>query len=304
MADAKPQVLILQLGDQMQLGLFEDIYSGLRMKVEAHYEVVKKTTAATAIECLSQPNLQLKAVLVVDGGLAKQKFKKVQVKLASYAKGGGTVILCCNFSSFVSGPDFVAMAGNMGLQWEWGDYHRTDFALNPAFESVFGSEAFATLERAYSMKTVHLKDVDAGAKIYVPTDESRTQSAVFLPSRADRAQCPAVLQNHGDGFVGFIGDVNNETGSQALLMAMLSNCFGGGYCGFRLNALGTAADCAPRESKADASSPSSVTAGGCVVCGETAPVKRCADCKNVQYCSLTCQKEDWRVHKHGCRKVC
>jgi hypothetical protein len=129
--------------------------------------------------------------------------------------------MCCNFSSFVSGPDFIALSENMDLSWGMGNYHRTTFALNPAFKSVFGAGAFASLQQSYSMKTIHLKEVPAEAKIYIATENSRTQSLVFPPSKVDTAQCPAVLEKHGDGYMGFIGDVNNEDGTQALLMAML-----------------------------------------------------------------------------------
>lgn len=129
--------------------------------------------------------------------------------------------MCCNFSNFVSGPNFIALTENMELSWEWGDYHRTTFALNPAFRSVFGARAFGRLQQSYSMKTVHLKEVSTEAKIYIPNRDSRTQSLVFPPGRVDTAQCPAVLEKHGEGYVGFIGDVNNEVGTQTLLMAML-----------------------------------------------------------------------------------
>ena len=47
---------------------------------------------------------------------------------------------------------------------------------------------------------------------------------VFPATNVDTAQFPAVWQKHGDGYVGFLGDVNNEAGSQTLLMAMLSKC--------------------------------------------------------------------------------
>ena len=72
------------------------------------------------------------------------------------------------------------------------------------------------------MKAVHLKNVPAAAKIYAPTDDSRVQSAVFPADRVDIAQTPAVWQLHGQGYIAYIGDVNNERSSQALIMAMLS----------------------------------------------------------------------------------
>lgn len=212
----KPQILLLQLGDQSQKEIFNDLYSGLCTKFEEHYTVVK-TGYLTKEHMINS-----RAIVITDGGLSKKKLKNIQTRLSEYARAGGTLILACLFSSFVSGPNFNSMCLNMGLPWGWGDYHRTDFALNPAFAPVFGKETFKTLEKSYSMKAVHLTNVPATAKLYVPTDDSRVQSAVFPPTRVDTAQTPAVWQKHGQGFIAYIGDVNNESGSQALIMAMLS----------------------------------------------------------------------------------
>ena len=224
MKDSKPRVLLVQLGDSMQTSFFYDMYLALLSEIGKLYEVIKKDTAATIIQYLSQPNLQLNGVLVVDGGLVQPRFKKVQIKISEYAKAGGSVIMCCLFSSFVSPSHFDASARDMGLKWESGDYHRTNFALNPLFESEFGKQTFSSLSESYSMKALHLKGVSPETKIYFPTEESDALSAAVAPGEVDTAQSPAVWQKHGDGFVGFIGDVNNEAGSQTLLMAMLSKC--------------------------------------------------------------------------------
>lgn len=212
----KPQILLLQLGEVYQGEIFNDIYIGLCTKIEEHYKVIKTKTLTT--EHLAHS----KAIIVADGGLSKNKHRNIQNRLSEYAKSGGTVILACLFSSFVRGPDFASMCRTMELPWGWGDYHRTDFALNPAFAPVFGNEAFMTLKQSYSMKAVHLTNVNPDAKVYVPTDVSRVQSSVFPPDRVDTAQTPAVWQKHGQGHIAYIGDVNNESGSQALVMAMLS----------------------------------------------------------------------------------
>lgn len=184
--------------------------------MEKHYTITKTTS-------LTKEHLaHSKAIVVIDGGLSQKKYKNTQIKLSEYAKVGGTVILACLFSNFVSIPNFDKLCQNMDLPWGWGDYHRTDFALNPAFAPVFGNDAFETLQQSYSMKAVHLTNVHSEAKVYVPTDSSRTQSFVFPPGKVDTAQTPAVWQKHGQGHIAYIGDVNNETGSQALIMAMLS----------------------------------------------------------------------------------
>ncbi|KAM4063380.1 MYND finger domain-containing protein [Hirsutella rhossiliensis] len=39
----------------------------------------------------------------------------------------------------------------------------------------------------------------------------------------------------------------------------------------------------------------------CRVCGEMAGARRCSRCLTVAYCSRQHQKEDWKVHKKGCK---
>lgn len=281
MPTTKPQILLLQLGDQYQQDIFNDLYIGLCTKFEEHYTVVK--TGSLTKEHLIYSG----AIVVTDGGLSKKKHKNIQIRLSEYARAGGTLILACLFSNFVSGPNFDSMCLNMELPWGWGDYHRTDFALNPAFAPVFGNETFRTLDKSYSMKAVHLKNVPAAAKLYLPTNDSRVQSFVFPPDRVDTAQTPAVWQKHGQGFIAYIGDVNNESGSQVLIMAMLS----------------TAAKRAPGQGLADEFADLPALVSGCEMCGKDTPIKKCARCRSVQYCSVDCQKADWKSHKEDCQQT-
>ncbi|KAM4063889.1 MYND finger domain-containing protein [Hirsutella rhossiliensis] len=39
----------------------------------------------------------------------------------------------------------------------------------------------------------------------------------------------------------------------------------------------------------------------CRVCREIAGARRCSRCLAVAYCSRQHQKEDWKVHKKGCK---
>ena len=260
------EVLIVQLGDPIQLSLFDDIYSDLQKKRAPEYDIIKATTTAAVIDRVSQSDQRLRSILVVDGGLSMQTLHTIHTQLATYARTGGAVIFCCNFSSFVNSPDFAALARNMGLAWQFGDYKREDFSLNPAAKKLIGFAAYKTLEKWYSMKAVHLKNVDVGAKIYidVPT------------SKAGQAQCPTVLQAHEWGFIAYIGDVDNETGSQTLLMSMLE----------------FTATRAPTDGIVNTEPKSVNGKGGCAVCGDKTPVRKCVGCNEVQYCSKACLRMD------------
>lgn len=56
----------------------------------------------------------------------------------------------------------------------------------------------------------------------------------------------------------------------------------------------------------DTSGEDAITSGldpGCVVCGEVTPVKKCSGCKQIRYCSVKCQKADWKYHKQLCHAI-
>lgn len=95
---------------------------------------------------------------------------------------------------------------------------------------MLGPQLYNSLEGSYSMKTLHLKHVPADARVYVPEASSWTQSAVFPAAAVDLSQSPAAFAKCGRGYVGYIGDVNNEVGSQKLLMAMLGKSNSIFYC--------------------------------------------------------------------------
>ena len=48
----------------------------------------------------------------------------------------------------------------------------------------------------------------------------------------------------------------------------------------------------------------------CAVCGKTGsgdkqekPLKSCSQCKSIFYCSVDCQRADWKEHKPICRNA-
>ncbi|TFY57503.1 hypothetical protein EVJ58_g6978 [Rhodofomes roseus] len=72
------------------------------------------------------------------------------------------------------------------------------------------------------MKASHLRNVAPTAAVYVPTDESRIESLVFAPDPVRNLdQTPAAFSKLGQGYVGYVGDVNAEEETTHLLIAML-----------------------------------------------------------------------------------
>ncbi|KAL9027079.1 MAG: hypothetical protein Q9196_004345 [Gyalolechia fulgens] len=219
MAASTAQVLYLLLGDDAQASIFHDLYQNVRTRINSLTPTIEAKTTVAAQSLLSTQSF--KAILAVDGGIAVRRNNALQQQLASYVKLGGTVIFCCLFSSFVRPSDMDKLWENFEQPWKSGDYHRTTFYLSQKMKSVLGSQRAAGLEREYSAKALHLKNVPVGSKAYVPLPQSMVESRVFAPSPVDNSQTLAAFHKYGEGWLGYIGDVNNETGSQSLLMALL-----------------------------------------------------------------------------------
>ena len=57
--------------------------------------------------------------------------------------------------------------------------------------------------------------------MYRPCLDSVTQSRVFPPEPVDPSETAVALTKIGEGWLGYVGDVNNEQGSQDVILAML-----------------------------------------------------------------------------------
>ena len=79
----------------------------------------------------------------------------------------------------------------------------------------------SSLPNQYSQKALFLANVASNDSVYCPSSESVTQSRVFLPEPANPNEAAVAFTKVGEGWLGYIGDVNNELGSQAVLLSML-----------------------------------------------------------------------------------
>lgn len=222
MTNTMPQVLLLQPKTGVQAELLQDLYGPLFRNIRRRFRTTDfDFTKSRNLFAAGKPSV----VLAVDGLLSRKRYDGLVQQLAQYTLDGGTVICCCLFSNFCTPPGMENLFTRFGFQWKSGDYHRTTFALNEDFRALFGDQLYSTLESSYCVKALHVKHVPYNARIYSPTEESRTQSRVFPAGHVDQAQSPAVLTRCGKGWFGYLGDVNNEEGSQALLTAMIGAIF-------------------------------------------------------------------------------
>lgn len=103
------------------------------------------------------------------------------------------------------------------LPWEKGDYYRTDTEYPAALGNIQ-----AELPRIYSQKAVLLKGVDSSSAFwtYEPAEGAMTQSHVFPATRVSTTECATVCYSRGFGFVSYLGYVNNEEESTAVVIRM------------------------------------------------------------------------------------
>jgi hypothetical protein len=209
-----PFVLLLSLSNpDLLASTNEHFISALRSKVR----VIQALDARKALQHLADTNL--KSVFLADEGIIESKNSEVLSSLIGWVNAGGIAVVGSLFPSLTNRSEFDRFFKRWGLPWKMGNYHRTTFVLNPSVPQL--SSHSANLTTSYSMKAVHLKGVKAEDILYAPAEDSRVESRVFAPSPVDLSHVPAAYTRIGDGFLGYIGDVNAEEESTGVILAML-----------------------------------------------------------------------------------
>ena len=157
-------------------------------------------------------------VLITDAIITTAQNARTWGAIINYMRQGGTAVAMGSFSSFVKLDDTKPFFSQAGLDWDRGDYHRTTLALNrDAVTFAVGS----TLLPEYSQKALFVKNVQHHDMWYQSTEDSVTESHVFAEEAEHKSDQTAVaFAKVGDGRFGYIGDVNSEEGSDAVVLAM------------------------------------------------------------------------------------
>ena len=208
-----PRILLLALDRQPY---FDEQYARLIDHLASRAILQRASKPAGAINYLSTNTPT--AILITDAGVTKRKHAAVLAKVVEFVRSGGTAVFAGHFSSFCRPSDLNSMfPAQFGLPWQNGDYHRTTVRLNDEVPHV-KKEGLAT---SYSQKAMFLKYVRPHETLYRPAEDSILESNVFprLPIE-DKMQAAAAFGKVGEGWVGFLGDVNAELESDAVVAAM------------------------------------------------------------------------------------
>ncbi|TLD39475.1 hypothetical protein E2P81_ATG00462 [Venturia nashicola] len=199
MAAAKPLPIVFALClDEGQLWerLFDKMYADQIDSLSSKYRIVRARKPDAAKRWLANPENKPIAILIID-------------------PAGGIAVFMANFSGFINLDDMDKLwKHHWGLDWKVGAYHRTEVHLNRATPSLSPN----SLEPSYSQKAVFLEGVAPENALYLPSPQSRTQSLVFSPEPVKQDQTPSAFIKRGDGWLGYLGDVNNEAGTQKVVM--------------------------------------------------------------------------------------
>jgi hypothetical protein len=208
----RPTIFLLSLENEP---FFDTMFARLIDAIAAKATLKRATKAAAALDFLSANTPS--AIFITDPGLLKAANSAILERVVSYVRGGGTAVIGGLFSGFVQPLDLGDwFRSQWGLLWQYAEYHRTTVHLNPHAQRV----PQLGLPAAYSQKAVFLKNVGSNASWYLPLDDSMTESHAFPPQSVDDRQTPVAFTALGYGWLGYIGDVNAEQGSDAVVLAM------------------------------------------------------------------------------------
>ncbi|KAI0776992.1 hypothetical protein BD413DRAFT_524578 [Trametes elegans] len=210
-------VLIISLEkDSWVDEMYAQLYQALRKNATVH-EISDARAAASVLSSNTPPF----SVLVSDAGIASSKHVPLLNRLVRYARAGGRVVLGMQLGNYLRLDTASSFFRAWGLDWDAGSYFRTTFALNPA--GLPPPLSATALFPSLSMKALHVKNAPRECAVYLPTAQSRLESLVYAPTPISgdmAAESPAVFTRVGEGYLGYVGDVNAEQGSIRLLIEM------------------------------------------------------------------------------------
>ncbi|KAI9781790.1 MAG: hypothetical protein M1816_002180 [Peltula sp. TS41687] len=203
----KPAILLISL---TYLTLNHNVSTHLLSALQSAAYLIQAEKASTALGILSQPEQYptLKGILLGDPDLLKPKHAALRRRVVEFARSGGRVVLGCAFSALVRWPGLDKwFEKDWALDWKSGAYTGDTYYLNPYSENRLRGKSLAA---SYSQKALLLKGVEPEDCVYIQGVESC----------GDLRQAPVAFTKVGEGFLGYIGDVNSMEETTSVVLAM------------------------------------------------------------------------------------
>ncbi|KAL1975374.1 hypothetical protein VTN31DRAFT_3766 [Thermomyces dupontii] len=241
----RPYILLLSLSMQPW---FDEIYTPLLCKLGAKAKVERITNETEAIQKIQnqnrrqnqnqgqsqnqqrqqQPPQVPRAILVTDPRITEKNCPVRLVNLLkTYMGGGGTVILCCSFSSLVRWPDLDKFfRTKLDVPWVVSKYTREELCLNLESYRLSGlirrhrSLHDTSYQKAVFLKYVHIEDALYVEKPYDDEDDYEDDEYPLDPPPPEPLRTPVVFAPYGNGHLGYVGDVNQQEETDEVLLAM------------------------------------------------------------------------------------
>lgn len=207
----KPRVVILC---PEQCDIFLSIYAEQLDNLEEKLEIHTADTAEQVRRYINS-TVRPQAIIVADAFVTVPSYRDVLLRLVDYARIGGTVIYAGLLSSFSTSSTLNAAFEHMWkLPWRTGPYHRKTVELNTAVKGI----NIKLVSKKYSQKALLLANVELPHAVYL--EPAKTRRVETGPHGRTVYETPAAFAPIGQGFFGYIGDVNGEAGTIKLLLAM------------------------------------------------------------------------------------
>lgn len=218
-SSSKPEIFLLSL---YCASWFDDQYSNLlsRLSEKGTIKRAKEVSGVLRYLNTNEPDV----IIITDQGVNTKNGEAVKEKLLSYIRDGGIAIFGLHFTAFhPEGLDMRAFDKFwktwFNLPWKSGNYQRGEFQFNPACK-LGPFVPTGPFPAPYYMKPQFMKGARSWEKIYVPVPGDAKGSHVFPPDYVEDTEAAVVGAQIGDGFVVYIGDVNDEPGTQELFMTL------------------------------------------------------------------------------------
>lgn len=219
MASTIPTILVLSLEKEPW---HSEMTRSLHTQIRGQAKLIEAETKQAAYAALSTG---IKAVLVGDAAITKRKHRELASALVAYTNDGGVVLLGCLMSSFSTPRDFNRMMSCVwSLPWRFGNYSREESTLNEAVNAdpIQGG----ALPKMINVKAVYLQHVAARDKIYAwgerITPRTKIQQLLEQYEEEDElGQAAVAFGSVGNGYLGWIGDVNLEKELDPVYLALL-----------------------------------------------------------------------------------